>query len=84
MTNDEGFTSTYLAQSDSREWPDQLPIHGPTYGHMLQIDQRIHLLHIQAEEPPIANLAKPFVMPVIKGNLILLNRVIKEEVGLSQ
>jgi len=40
---------------------------------MLQVGQGIHLLHVREEEPPVANLAKPFVIPIIKSSLILLD-----------
>jgi len=64
MTDGEGFTGTYLAQENSRDWLDQLPVHRPTRGHMLQVGQGIHPLHVREEDPPIVNLAKPFVIPI--------------------
>ena len=82
MTDGEGFTGTYLVQGNSRDWLDQLPVHCLTYGHMLQVGQRIHPLYVQEEKPPVANLAKPFVIPIIKSSFILLDQVTKEEVGL--
>ena len=82
MTDCEGFTGTYLAQGNFRDWLDRLSVHCPTHGHMLQAGQGIHLLHVREEESYVANLTKPFVIPFIKSSLILLDRVTKEKVGL--
>ena len=84
MTDGEGFTGTYLAQDNSRDWLDQLLIHRSTHGHMLQVGQERYPLHVREEKPPIANLAKLIVILIIKSSLILLNRVTEEEVGLPQ
>jgi len=81
MTNDEGFTGTYLAQGNSEDWLDQLPVHCLIHGHMLHVGQGDTSAHIWEEEPPAATLAKPFVIPIIKSSFILLDRVTKEEVG---
>ena len=84
MTDSEDFAGTYLAQGNSGDWLDQLSVHHPTHGHMLQVGQGIHPLYIQEEKLPIANLVKPFVISIIKSNLILLDRVTREEVSLPQ
>jgi len=73
MTDCEGFTGTYLAQENSEDWLDQLPVHYPTHGHILQVDQGIHPLYVQEEESPVANLTKLFVILIIKSSLILLD-----------
>ena len=78
MTDGEGFTGNYVAQGNSRDWPDQLLVHCPTHGYMLGR----HLLHIKEGKPLVANLAKPFVIPIIKSSLIHLDRVTKEDIGL--
>jgi len=66
MTDGEGFMGTYFPQGNSGDWLDQLPVHFPTHGYILQVGQGIHSLHVREEEPPIANLEKPFVIPIIK------------------
>jgi len=82
MIDGEGFTGTYLAQGNSGDWLDQLLVHCLTHRLMLQVGQGIHPLHVQEEEPLVANLAKPFVIPIIQSNFILLDWVTKKEVRL--
>jgi len=82
MIDCEGFMGTYLAEGNSRDWLDQLSVHCLTHENMLLVGQEIHPIHVREEKSLVANLAKPFVILVIKNNLILLDRVTKEEVGL--
>ena len=82
MTDYEVFMGIYLAQGNFGDWLDQLSVHHPTQGHMLQVGQGIHPHHVREEESHVTNLAKPFVIPIIKSSLILLDRVTKEEVRL--